>query len=76
LDPTALERVLLAVKVLNSCLDPKGSITEKEIKQLRPPSDEVFGLSNYEIACLTIERELKHQKEATAKMEKPKHASS
>ena len=71
MDPTALERVLLAVKVLNSCLDPKGNVTEDEIKQLRLPSDEGLGLSNYEIACLAIKREMKRQEDAMAKPEKP-----
>ena len=66
-DPTALERVLLAVKVLHSCLDPRGSVTEEEIKQLRLPSDEDLGLTNYEIACLAITREVKLQEDAKQK---------
>ncbi len=74
LDRAALERVLLAVKVLNSCLDPKGSVTEEEIRRLRLPSDE--GFSNYEIACLAIEREVKHQEAATDKAEKPSKYTS
>ena len=66
MDATTTERVLLALKVLTSSLDPRaeGNATQDEIDELRLHlGDEADGLLNDEIACLVIQREIKRQEE-------------
>ncbi len=61
MDRAALERVLLAVKVLHSSLDPVANVTPEDIRRLRCPDDD-SELSNREIALLAIRREVKREK--------------
>lgn len=69
LDAATTERVLLALKVLTSSLDPaEGNATQEEIDELRLHlGDEADGLLNDEIACLVIQREIKRQEETMSR---------
>ncbi len=72
LDTATTERVMLALKILTSSLDPsaEGIAAQAEIDELRSHlGDEAVDLADDEVACLVIQREIKHQEERTAKRE-------
>jgi hypothetical protein len=65
-DQGATERVLLALKILTSHYDPNGEnrATQEEIDELKSYlGDGATGRSPDEIACMVIQREIKHQEE-------------
>ena len=65
-DQDAMERVLLALKILTSHYDqnPENRATQEEIDELKSCiGDESVGRSLDEIACMVIQREIKRQEE-------------
>lgn len=64
LDQVARERVLLALKVLTSTLDArsKDQATQEEVAELRSYiGPEAMSLSDDQVACLIIQREIQRQ---------------
>lgn len=65
-DQDAMERVLLALKILTSHYDqnPQSRVTQEEVDELKSYlGDESAGRSPDEIACMVIQREIKRQEE-------------
>ena len=65
-DQGALERVLLAVKILRSSHDPtaESAVTQEEVDELKSLLwDDAAGLSLDQIARAVIQRETKRQEE-------------
>jgi hypothetical protein len=66
LDPSATERVLLALKILTAGYEPNAanSVTPEEVDELESYlGDEAAGRSLDEIACMVIQREIRRKEE-------------
>ena len=65
-DQAAIERVLLALKILTSHYEPSAEnrVAQEEVEELKSYlGDDGAGRSPDEIACMVIQREMKRQEE-------------